>query len=208
VTYIRNVRFLSSEFPNDNSDLHVGTIWMSEAPCGPPEAHFADEDGEEAASTPAPAAPMREGVASSVRTVDDALACTDEPDASDESDDGSDIEVVETLGPFDAIDEGPRAPSDPYATLVATLAAVARDVGAPQLAARLADTLDIDPVAMAWRAILRGESDDYAACGAATLDEWAADTLARLMSSPSRASQLRRELRSRGVVAFGLVEAA
>jgi hypothetical protein len=206
VSYTSHVRFLSSEFPNDNSDLHVGTIWMSEAPCGPPEAHFATEedgeDGDAAAERVAPPASIPEGVASSVRTIDDALAC------ADDADDGSDIEVVETLGPFDAIDEGPYAPADPYATLVATLAAVARDVGAPQLAARLADTLDIDPVAMAWRAILRGESDDYAACGAATLDEWAADTLARLMSAPSRASQLRRELRSRGVVAFGLVEAA
>jgi hypothetical protein len=206
VAYIRNVRFLSSEFPNDNSELHVGTIWMSEAPCGPPEAHFARvDDGDEATATLAPLAPVPDDAGSSVRTIDDARACVDE---TDETDDGSDIEVVETLGPFDAIDEGPRAPADPYATLVATLAAVARDVGAPQLAARLADTLDIDPVAMAWRAILRGESDDYAACGAATLDEWAADTLARLMSAPSRASQLRRELRSRGVVAFGLVEAA
>lgn len=188
---------------------------MSEAPCGPPEAHFAPEaDGEggaAAAGTLAPPALVPEGVASSVRTIDDARASaggTEDIDEACEADDGSDIEVVETLGPFEAIDEGPGAPCDPYATLVATLAAVARDVGAPQLAARLADTLDIDPVAIAWRAILRGQSDDYAACGAATLDEWAADTLARLMSAPSRASQLRRELRSRGVVAFGLVEAA
>ena len=202
MTYTSDVRFLSSEFPNDNSELHVGTIWMSEAPCGPPEAHFAPEAEGEAAAALSPPAPIPEGLASSVRAIADGA------DETDETDDGSDIEVVETLGPFDAIDEGPRAPCDPYATLVATMAAVARDVGAPQLAARLADTLDIDPVAMAWRAILRGESDDYAACGTATLDEWAADTLARLMSAPSRASQLRRELRSRGVVAFGLVEAA
>ena len=180
---------------------------MCEAPCGPPEAHFTLEADDETAATAAiaPRTAIPEGAASSVRAIADQTEQTDE---TDQTDDGSDIEVVETLGPFDAIDEGPRAPRDPYATLVETLAAVARDVGAPQLAARLADTLDIDPVAMAWRAILRGESDDYAACGAATLDEWAAETLARLMSAPSRVSQLRRELRSRGVVAFGLVEAA
>jgi hypothetical protein len=60
----------------------------------------------------------------------------------------------------------------------------------------------------AWRAILRGTSDDFAACGAAMLDEWAADLLSRLLKEPARASTLRHELRSRGVVAFGLVAAA
>ena len=60
----------------------------------------------------------------------------------------------------------------------------------------------------AWGAILRGTSDDFAACGGAMLDEWAADLLARLLGSASRADALRRELRSRGVAAFGLVEAA
>ena len=40
------------------------------------------------------------------------------------------------------------------------------------------------------------------------LDEWAADVLARLMGAPDRIPSLRRDLRTRGVVAFGLVEAA
>jgi hypothetical protein len=40
------------------------------------------------------------------------------------------------------------------------------------------------------------------------LDEWAADLLARLLGAPARATGLRRDLRSRGVAAFGLVEAA
>ena len=60
----------------------------------------------------------------------------------------------------------------------------------------------------AWRAILRGTSDDFTACGGAMLDEWAAGILARLLGAPAREPVLRRELRARGVAAFGLVEAA
>lgn len=60
----------------------------------------------------------------------------------------------------------------------------------------------------AWRAILRGTSDDFSACGSGMLDEWASDLLARLLGAPGRAPTLRSELRSRGVAAFGLIEAA
>ena len=62
--------------------------------------------------------------------------------------------------------------------------------------------------ALAWRAVLRGEVDDISTCGAAMLDEWAADVVSQALGAPGKATQLRRELRSRGVCAFGLVEAA
>jgi hypothetical protein len=61
---------------------------------------------------------------------------------------------------------------------------------------------------LAWQGVLRGESEDFAACGSATLDEWAADVLARCMGAPALAPVLRRELRNRGVAAFGLVAQA
>ncbi len=60
----------------------------------------------------------------------------------------------------------------------------------------------------AWRAILRGDSDDFGACGPRMLDEWAADLVARIVAAPAKTEQLRRELRTRGVAAFGLVLAA
>ena len=72
----------------------------------------------------------------------------------------------------------------------------------------LAATGALRDVANAWRRILRGESDDISTCGPATLDEWSADLLARLVAAPGKAGQLRKELRSRGVAAFGLIEAA
>ena len=62
--------------------------------------------------------------------------------------------------------------------------------------------------AEAWRSILRGDSDDFGACGPRMLDEWAADLVARIVAAPAKTEQLRRELRTRGIAAFGLVMAA
>jgi hypothetical protein len=126
---------------------------------------------------------------------------------------------------------------DPWMILLATLADVAIGAGAPHVAAvlpglLLEGTLEAMPDdatqalaaanilrgtevsaafvtrTRAWRGILLGLSDDFGPCGNATLDEWAADLLARLLGAPSRAIALKRKLRSRGVAAFGLVEAA
>jgi hypothetical protein len=56
---------------------------------------------------------------------------------------------------------------------------------------------------LAWQGILRGESEDFGALG--PLDEWAADVVARVVGNPARADGIRRELRRRGVAAFGVV---
>jgi hypothetical protein len=161
---------------------------------------------------------------------------TDEPDPLEEPivveelaplDEGTDLEVVR-VGAHD----------DPWTILLSTLADIATGEGAPHVASLLpallldgriehalsADTaralaeariLDANSVTAAfsettraWRAILRGTSDDLTACGGAMLDEWAADLLARLLGTPTRSTALRRELRNRGVAAFGLSLAA
>ncbi len=58
----------------------------------------------------------------------------------------------------------------------------------------------------AWLDVVRGKTTDLSACGAATLDTWAADLVCALAGAPrSRASDYRRELRRRGVAAFGLI---
>ncbi|HVH45919.1 MAG TPA: hypothetical protein VM925_26380 [Labilithrix sp.] len=132
----------------------------------------------------------------------------------------------------------PPPPDDPFTVLVCRLVDVAISAGSPHVASLLPALLEcghlpagVDPegenavraaglwdggelspsfvaVARAWRAILRGTSDDFDACGASTHDEWASDLLARLLRAPAKAPSLRQELRSRGVAAFGLVEAA
>jgi hypothetical protein len=60
----------------------------------------------------------------------------------------------------------------------------------------------------AWSGILRGESEDFAPCGTQTLDEWAADLVARFLGNASRGANVRRAVRSLGVAAFGLVASA
>ncbi len=58
--------------------------------------------------------------------------------------------------------------------------------------------------ALGWQAILRGTSDDFGACGPLPLDEWSARLVAGLCAKPEKETVFRRELRSRGVAAFGL----
>ncbi|MGC4090725.1 MAG: hypothetical protein QM756_23205 [Polyangiaceae bacterium] len=61
----------------------------------------------------------------------------------------------------------------------------------------------------AWRDVLSGRSENFAACGASTLDDWATALLSALLGRPAtRADELKRALRGRGVAAFGMREAA
>lgn len=61
----------------------------------------------------------------------------------------------------------------------------------------------------AWRGVLEGTASDLAACGASTLDTWAAELLAAALNAPSGdVPELRRELRRAGVAAFGLLAVA
>jgi hypothetical protein len=61
----------------------------------------------------------------------------------------------------------------------------------------------------AWSAVLRGSSQDFAACGTTTLDRFGAELLAALLAVPAtRADELRRELRKAGIAAFGVLQAA
>jgi hypothetical protein len=59
----------------------------------------------------------------------------------------------------------------------------------------------------AWQRMLRGEEGNLAVCGDSTLDGWTADLIARLVAKPALASAIRRDLRRRGIAAFGMLEA-
>jgi hypothetical protein len=62
--------------------------------------------------------------------------------------------------------------------------------------------------ASAWRRVLREETSDLSACGASTLDTWGADLLSALGVGRDGRTDVRRELRKRGVAAFGMRVAA
>lgn len=62
-------------------------------------------------------------------------------------------------------------------------------------------------VASGWRALLSDESADFSSC-AETLDDWATRVVGALLPSPAPAKDIRRELRRKGVAAFGMLAAA
>lgn len=59
-----------------------------------------------------------------------------------------------------------------------------------------------------WRGVLSGECSDLSVCGETTLDRFAAQLGAALLGTSSRTDELRRELRRKGVAAFGVLAAA
>jgi hypothetical protein len=187
-----------AEFPNDNPALHAGAIWLC-----------LDLTGAAVCERPLePELPA-------------ALEAEVEAD-----DDVDDIEIVDELPVIEGLvmlDESPEpapASDDPFVALGDVLEAVARGAGASQDAAHVLrvvlgrervssetgdELLVLREQAAAWQAILRGESEDFAACGVSSLDEWSSIAIARAMGEMGRADGLRRELRRRGVAAFGLV---
>ena len=63
-------------------------------------------------------------------------------------------------------------------------------------------------MASAWRGVLRGDTHDLSACGESTLDGWSAELLKAFGVGQGSATDVRRELRRRGVAAFGMLLAA
>jgi hypothetical protein len=57
----------------------------------------------------------------------------------------------------------------------------------------------------AWRSVLRGEGD-LSACGDQTLDTWATEIVCRVMRPAPSVATVRREIRRRGIAAFGLLD--
>lgn len=62
-------------------------------------------------------------------------------------------------------------------------------------------------VAAAWQSAFRGDEPDFSVCSQ-MLDEWSANLVAKLLGRKELFDPIRRELRSRGIAAFGLLEAA
>jgi hypothetical protein len=202
-------RLACSEFPNDNPQLHCGALWVSTTIGEPPSCELPTrsphvEPSPRVEMLPPAPAEIEEATLEALPTEDEetleALA-----EDTDEA-----IEIVDDLGFDDAVDE---SPADAFAKLAGLVKDVARTFGADAEGSARIDTLlgldvasgAVEPQAAAWRGILRGESEDYDACGASTLDEWAADVVSRVVGGAGRSDGIRRELRRRGVAAFGLV---
>jgi hypothetical protein len=217
------MRAFASEFPNDNEALHDGAIWRNEEPVGLPTAHpptLPVHVPVPALSPPPELDLENESNFGPIEIVDSLII--DEPEEVVPAPLESEVvlsskaalafvEAVEIPPPprvpdIAAIEAAPEpAPSvDPYAAFLGVLVDAASAVGHTVEVAVLDAAFAADPVAVAWRAILHAESEDFTLC-ATTLDEWASTTLAAVLGAPAKATVLRRELRARGVAAFGLV---
>lgn len=69
----------------------------------------------------------------------------------------------------------------------------------------------VDPgfaqAAHGWKTLLSAESEDFSSC-AETLDDWATRLVGALLPNPAPVKDIRRELRRKGVAAFGMLAAA
>jgi hypothetical protein len=215
---------LASEFPNDNVEISVGTIWVCTEPTGPARAQLAPYQ-------PVAAEPF-------VLCFDDDDAYVDGP-----------IEIhVSSSGPTLVVHEDPPMVSEPepvappaFHHFESALVSALMSRGASRAAAVVPQLLRLEALPAdalakdcrltlqsrgyleensrysdkfralcgAWTAVLHDDSGDLAACGTTTLDRFGADLLAALLTIPAtRAEELRKELRKAGIAAFGVLEAA
>jgi len=183
-----------SEFPNDNPDLHDGSSWYAadEDDSGIDSIEILDElvfdtAPEDEPAPPAPADPFHTLVAAMESA---AAAFGGGPDSI--------VLLRAMLGAtrMDAI--------EPTTTLDGLLSAGLVSEANTGIVRSERFTREV----LAWQDILREKSDDFAACGAATLDEWASNLVARVIGGGCHPDAVRRELRKHGVAAFGLLAAA
>lgn len=194
----------ASEFPHDNPDLSDGVAWVCTSVCGLPQPQrvgqalrpapskptfaprpLAKVTPLNAPAPPAPATPFDRFVTAMVRVALSASATVVAAELPLILREGR--LRVSALG-----DDAARALKARGYLLPEGSAAAEHFVAAQS----------------AWRDVLSGSSNDFGACGSSTLDEWAAALLAALLGPASRADELKRALRSEGVAAFGMREAA
>jgi hypothetical protein len=208
---------ICSEFPNDNPALHRGAIWLCmgtsgaatcELPVTPDRLDARERRAVEASQQAADLTVAEVAAcAGELGPENDAVEPVSDPFATLKRWLG---EVASAWGASEEIAIGLRgllgeARLDAARLPVATVEALIAGKYVEQTADGITRTEVLTRTVLAWQGVLRGEGDDLAACGRATLDEWSADIVARLLGSPMLATALRRELRQRGVAAFGLV---
>jgi hypothetical protein len=226
------MRSRASEFPNDNAALHGGAVWLVSEPCGSWRAEMAMEEEMSEATTADPT--LTDSITKALTATEyglddgegedgDDIEIVDEFEPMDfELEPKQDdpfalfvamlVEVAVEAGCEKAaailpalLDQGSVVPGVLPSSVTDMLLSTGMLVST---SAGLVGGETFRRTAAAWRAILRGDSEDFSACGTRMLDEWAADLLAGLVAAPAKSEPLRRQLRTRGVAAFGLVLAA
>jgi len=194
----------AAEFPNENPLINRGTLWIGTGMCG-------------AEMTPTPG---KNGLPPTAEPVTPASAATTTPSAAAAP--PLHDERIETF--VRAITDVARAhgaaEAAAHAESLFKFGTPAPHVLSPDARAALLDgnileatdgcvhaTAWFASTSSAWQKMLRGEEGNLAVCGESTLDGWTADLIARLVAKPAMASTIRRDLRRRGIAAFGMLEA-
>jgi hypothetical protein len=223
-----------SEFPNDNPALHDGLVWAASEPCAPPSPtlRLRPPTGElprvlgpawvQQANTEPSAGPVTETATEPAESV--AFPESEFPTTYDVAPLES---AVVPKTPFDVfVGALVRVALERGAVRAAAVlphlfegAHAFHEVLDPNTLATLQLRRVLEPDSMrptreftaateAWRGLLNGTAHDLAGCGSSTLDVWGGMILGALLNAPrDRTDELRRELRKRGVAAFGLLAA-
>jgi hypothetical protein len=221
-----------AEFPNDNPALHLGAIWRCAGALGAPVCerpalapHHVMQATRDLAQTASDDEHEEHEEIEIVDdlTFDDAVdeaAVGGSPVAPQTCSAGDDDPFAMLVGVLEEVTRS-HAAGDDAVTGLRALLGVTR-LGGLSLGEIASEALIAGNVVVpaargvsrsewfagqvrGWQSILRGQSEDFGACGSTPLDEWAADVVARVLGNPARAEGIRRELRRRGVAAFGLV---
>jgi hypothetical protein len=228
---------LASEFPNDNTEISGGAVWICPELTGPATALLAPAPSFQAVE-PAPFVllqdeePLESELLFEVEPAPFVLLQDEEEPLEIELP----LQVELPRGSGVATEE-----PEPFRAFQAALVAALLAEGATRSAALVPQLLRLEPlppdgltkealvalksrgyledsgrysqsfrdVCGAWCGVLRGASHDMSGCGTVTLDRFGAELLAALLGAPtSRAEALRRDLRKAGVAAFGVLQAA
>jgi hypothetical protein len=179
----------AAEFPHDNPRVDRGALWIGSALCFDDPTPAASATPSATATQTLAAAPAADDpIATFVRAV---------------------TEVALSYGPAEtaAHIESLLHSGTPACN------GLSDNVQAALVEGRILEATDGDvrvtewfaSTSSAWQSILRGESGDLSACGESTLDTWTADLVARLVANPGQASAIRRDLRRKGIAAFGML---
>jgi hypothetical protein len=186
-----------AEFPHENPVIDRGVLWIGGALCGA-EARWAEGPAADAQRSVITTPPLRTEAANThdarvdrfVRTVIEVAIAHGA---------GETAAHIESLFKF-----GTPAPLtlDP----TARAAMLGGNILEPGPEGGDHATEWFTSTSAAWQGMLRGEPSDLSICGESTLDSWSADFIACLVARPDMASTIRRDLRRRGIAAFGMLD--
>ena len=216
----------AAEFPHENALINRGALWIGSALCGAERVEQAEPVNVPSsinvpeASTALPNPPPSTGTSAPPIAMPNPTPATGHPPADAEGDAAHDARVdhfVRAIAEV-ALAHGPAETAAHVESLFKFGTPAPLELSDLARAALLDGnileateggvhaTAWFTRTSSAWQKMLRGEAENLAVCGESTLDGWTADLIACLVAKPAMASTIRRDLRRRGIAAFGMLD--